>query len=371
MSDDKIRDLLQLAARGLKRMWSADDPTLFAHEITGPDARPRGTSLRYSLMVLLGTSRAEEHGLDCHFDRKKLWRRLLDQADSPQLTRGDVGLYLWNAARLGAADRSPLLHRARAVAEHLALLRGLEGMEVAWLLIGLVEYASVFKDDGARRLAESIGRFLLDELVSPSGLLYQHGERDLRRPLPNFATQIYGLLALSIASRAGLESAPERYRQAATRLAEILMKNQLSDGGWPWIFSADEGSVVEPYEIYSVHQDAMAPMAFGALYQISQDVRYREVSRKSVHWVFGQNELQRNMVQADHGFIFRSIRRKRPWDRLALWSQSGRAIIESKLRKGLPRVPSIPIKTPVEINQTCRPYHLGWILEAWSGGGPW
>ncbi|NMB73859.1 MAG: hypothetical protein GYA21_01865 [Myxococcales bacterium] len=367
MTDEAIRELVRLAANGLGRMRSVEDPLLFAHEIAGKDARPRGTSLRYSLMVLLGTSRAEEHGIDCRTDRKKLWRRLLERVDSPQLTRGDVGLYLWNAARLGASEGPQLLQRVKTATENVALLRSLEGMEVAWLMIGLVEYARVFQDDAARRLAENIGRFLFDEMVSLSGLLYQHGKRDLRRPLPNFATQIYGLLALSMAARAGLEDAPERYRQAAVRLAEAMLRSQLSDGGWPWIFSADEGVVVEPYEIYSVHQDAMAPMALLALYRLTQDARYLEISRKSVDWIFGQNELGQNMLQDGHGFIFRSIRRRKPWDRLTLWSQSGLAIVRSKLPRGLPRVPNIPVKTPVEINRTCRPYHLGWILEAWSG----
>ncbi len=369
MTDESIRGLVRLAANGLCRMRSVEDPLLFAYEIAGKDARPRGTSLRYSLMVLLGTGRAEEHGIDCRTDRKKLWRRLLEGVDSCQLTRGDMGLYLWNAARLGAAEDPRLLQRAREIAKDISLLRGLEGMEVAWLMIGLVEYARVFQDDAARRLAKNIGRFLFDEMVSPSGLLYQHGKRDLRRPLPNFATQIYGLLALSMASRARLEDAPERYRQAAVRLAEALLGNQLPDGGWPWMFSADEGIVVEPYEIYSVHQDAMAPMAFLALHQTTQDARYLEVSRKSLDWVFGQNELRQNMVEIDRGLIFRSIRRKSPWDRLTLWSRSGLALMRSKLPQGLPRVPNIPVKTPVEINRTCRPYHLGWILEAWSGAG--
>ena len=50
-------------------------------------------------------------------------------------------------------------------------------------------------------------------------------------------------------------------------IGDLLLQNQMPNGAWPWIYDPIRGTVVEPYELYSVHQDSMAMIGmhgFGA-----------------------------------------------------------------------------------------------------------
>src|SRR6185437_13369558 len=101
---------------------------------------------------------------------------------------------------------------------------------------------------------------------------------------PNFATQIYSVLALAVVARHGLD---DRALPAAVATANRLLEMQLPDGGWPWLFDAERGIVVERYEIYSVHQNAMAPMALLELWEVCRDGRFLDAVARSVPWIHG------------------------------------------------------------------------------------
>ena len=135
-------------------------------------------------------------------------------------------------------------------------------------------------------------------------------------------------------------------------------KRSVSGTATPDAVSTERGSVVERYEIYSVHQDAMAPMALIEMSALTGDRRYLDAAVAGLAWSHGANELGVDLFDEATGFAHRSIRRRRPWDRAAVALNSvgsrtgGRAPVDT---------------SPVELNRTCRPYHLGWILEAWAG----
>jgi hypothetical protein len=65
------------------------------------------------------------------------------------------------------------------------------------------------------------------------------------------------------------------------------------------------------------------------------------------------------MVDCDEAIVYRSIRRKQPWARLLLYANTAAAY-------GLGRPLPGEVRQ-VELNPTCRPYELGWLLEAWCG----
>jgi hypothetical protein len=221
-------------------------------------------------------------------------------------------------------------------------------MELAWIVQGLA-----LQDGGGAALEEALGALLAHQ--APSGLFY-HSGRGPRRRFPNFATQIYSVLALATASRAGLD---ERALPAARRAADRLLALQLPDGGWPWLYDADTGRVVERYEIYSVHQHGMAPMALLELAQVAGEPRYAAAAGVGLEWIDGRNELGLPMVDEREPMIFRSLRRGRPWDRVVLY---GNTAASRALRR-----PLLPGSRKPELNATCRPYELGWLCEAWAG----
>jgi hypothetical protein len=319
---------------------------LFCLERVRGHPEPRGVSLRYSLMTLIGLSTAERAGHSHGFDLEAIHAALLERIDDHELRPGDYGLYLWADAEIGGARADELARLLDTSLERSGGLEEREGMEVAWIVTGL---ALQGRPGGAAL------ELLLTRNRSASGLFFHRGASGLRRRLPNFATQIYSVLALATVARVG---ADDRALPAARACADLLLALQLDDGGWPWLYDAPTGRVVEPYEVYSVHQHAMAPMGLLALAEVTGHEPYRAAAVHGLGWIHGRNELELDMVDETEGMIYRSIRRRRPWDRVALYANAGAALtrLPRPFRQGL-----------VELNATCRPYELGWLLEAWCG----
>ena len=164
------------------------------------------------------------------------------------------------------------------------------------------------------------------------------------------------MLALSTAAREGLD---DRARTGARRAADRLLELQLADGGWPWLYDADRGLVVEPYEVFLVHQHGMAPMALLELAEVSGDSRYAAAARHGLAWLHGRNDLGIEMADAGAVMIYRSIRRRPPWNRIAV--AANLACSAAGLR------PPLRTGRRLELNAVCRPYELGWLVEAWAG----
>jgi hypothetical protein len=326
----------------------------FCHEVVRGDPDPRGRSLRYTAIVLLGLLRAERRGRGHPFDTAGLKSLLIDQLDAPEITPGDVGLLLWADARSGTEATERLMNALRRALGR-SCFDGLEGLEVAWIATGLAETHLRLERSEVDPLLAGAVRQLLERSTSPSGLLLHRGSGSRRR-FPNFATQIYGVIAL--VRIAGILQEP-RAAEAARRVGDRLLALQRPNGGWPWIFDAARGTIVEPFEIYSVHQDAMAPMGLFDLSDSTSDPRYREAALRGLDWIWGSNELGRSMLDHDTGMLYRSIRRRRPLDRAVLYANT--------LGSYLGRAPLARWQGPLELNPTDRPYHLGWVLEAWSG----
>ena len=131
------------------------------------------------------------------------------------------------------------------------------------------------------------------------------------------------------------------------------------NGGWPWLFHADRAVVVEPYEIYSVHQDAMAPMALLELTDLTGDDRYAAAVRAGLDWSTGHNELNVDLLDRERASPTGRSADARPsieWS----WPRTRRR----RSRTARSRGSAIRRSSST---RPCRPYHLGWILEAWSG----
>ena len=336
IADPRARELVEFALAELPKMRLADGA--FCWDVAAGEGRPRGRSLRYTLICALGLARAQQAGIEVPIDPAELCTLVMDEIDSSEITIGDLGLLLWLDSRLESSSTDAIAFRL-----HKRIGTGfpdVEGLEVSWALIGACEA-------GARELCEIAGRRQLVRGATPSWLVAHH-EVGRRARFPNFATQIYSVLALI------------RHRELdqAQRLADKLIGLQRSDGGWPWIYDVKRGSVVEPYEVYSVHQDAMVPMTFFELSQLSGEPRFREAALRGFEWMFGNNDLGAQMLDREAGIVHRSIRRKRPFDRAALYANTATAALGASALSRL--------KGPLELNRTDRPYHLGWLLEAWT-----
>jgi hypothetical protein len=339
--------LLRLGISSLERMQLPSG--LFAYELAKGAAEPEGRSPRYTLMTEIGLRRASAAGLEHPFDLDRIRAASLRELSSPELRPGDFGLHLWADSLVGGEHAADLEHRLAGALERSGLEQR-EGMEVAWIVQGLA-----LSGRPGPVLDEAL-ETLLDANAAPSGLLYHYGRGSRRRRFPNFATQIYGVLALATAARLGLD---DRALPAARRLADRLIELQLADGGWPWLFDADRGTVVERYEVYSVHQHGMAPMALLELAEVAGEPRYAQAASRGVDWLHGRNDLRIEFADERERLIYRSIRRRRPWDRVAIAANlAGSTAAGRPLLRGPHRL---------ELHAVGRPYELGWLLEAWAG----
>jgi hypothetical protein len=120
------------------------------------------------------------------------------------------------------------------------------------------------------------------------------------------------------------------------------------------------GRVVERYEVYTVHQTAMAPMALLQLAEASGERSHVEAAARGLAWIHGRNELGDPMLLEDDQILCRSIRRRSPWSRAFLYGNTAASMLTGAGR-------ALGGAGTVELNRTDRPYHLGWVLEAWCG----
>jgi hypothetical protein len=349
-----VDGLINFALESLPAMRLADGAFCFERRVG--QAAPLGRSLRYTLMVELGLLRAQTAGYALPFDIEDVdavaWREI----DGSELTPGDIGLMLWIDARRNAGRGEELANRLEKALGAAGGLEARLGMELGWIVTGLGQHVATNSSEVGRRLLAQALDQLLAVNRAPSRLFRHFGAAGWRRRFPNFATQIYSVLALAVVGRHGLD---DRALPAARATADRLLAAQLPDGGWPWLFDAERGTVVERYEIYSVHQDAMAPMALIELYEATGEERYLDAVARGLNWIHRDNELGADMVDRANGLVLRSIRRRRGPDRLWLAAKTGASLA------GLPATGSTARLT--ELNPTDRPYHFGWVLEAWCG----
>jgi hypothetical protein len=347
-TSDTAAALVDFSLQSLPTMYQNDAGLFCEHRDQG--GRQYRISSRYTLICLIGLHRARAAGHDIPFDADAIFKRVFHHdADTP----ADAGLRLWTTAlyapELGAAPMAAL--ESQLSAESRA---SRSGMHLGLALSGLVAYAKATGDPAPLKRAAQLRNQIAEEYgKSPTGLFYHSPPATLRRNKPNFATQVYlmqGLAHESIAS--GEPLGVNLAEQCATALAA----HQRSDGGWPWIYDTS-GSTVEDFEIYSVHQDAMAPMAFLAVADAGRPGMWPLVDR-GLEWMDGKNQMGLNMVDREGLLIYRSIRRPRPLDKIMLGLNTASAGISNKA--------PLHATGRVELNPTCRPYHLGWILEAWS-----
>ena len=237
---------------------------LFCEEaVAGSDAL-RGVSLRYTAMAYLGLCKADSAGYDHGFELERIESALLERAAAPELRPGDLGLYLWADARAGWGQRAELLERLEQTLVSAGGLRTLEGMELGWIVEGLLPADG----EGPERelLDEALG-VLLEENAAPSGLLYHSASRGPRRRFPNFATQIYGVLALAAAARRG---GGQGALATARRIADVLLRLQLPDGGWPWLYDAETGGCRDGLHIDRVNQNQGAESTLAFLLSLAE-----------------------------------------------------------------------------------------------------
>jgi hypothetical protein len=353
---DFISQLRNLAIRSLKRMYLPDE-RLFVFRLrkNGEAIIREGISRRYTGIALIGLAGEGESVsttvLGGHTLHDVCSRLLKDIQRVENL--GDVALTLWALNSVDFPDRRPVLERLMAVRPSE---RACPTVEIAWALSSLCVDSQAPAGDLRERLAHR----LLSSFVKPSGMFpHAIGEKSgrLRAHVTCFADLVYPIQALALYFRLSENASAAK---AALQCADQICRRQGPAGQWWWHYDCRTGNVIEPYPVYAIHQDAMAPMALFALEEATGKDFTTEV-KKGLAWLAHPPELgEGSLVDSDSDIVWRKVGRREP-GKLSRYVQA----IATRVHPNI-RMPGLDmIFPPGAIDYEDRPYHLGWLLYAW------
>lgn len=362
-----LETVLGISVSGLERMRCSDGRG-FVHTLreTAPGQVVQvGENPRYAAIVLLG----------CRWLPDPVQRRILGGPSAREFfdvlmgrggrpeDLGDAALIAWAGGELAHPRTEEALERMDALARAEQAGRS-KTVEVAWSLSAW----SAARSLGSARAepARAAARRLLESFVPSSDLFAPstagpRGRKSLaglRDHVACFADQVYPIQALARFHHAfgSLE-----LRRVAERCADRICALQGPAGQWWWHYDARTGNVIEPYPVYSVHQDAMGPMCLFDL-AASGGPTHTEAIRRSMAWLMAPTETTAALIDPAESVIWRKVARREP-ARLVRGLRAASTRINPRWR-----VPSLDRLFPATvIERECRPYHLGWVLATWLG----
>ena len=180
----------------------------------------------------------------------------------------------------------------------------------------------------------------------------------LSRRVACFADQVYPIMALANYGAAFGDNASI---DIASKTADMICRLQGPQGQWWWHYDVKDGTVSEEYPVFSVHQDAMAPMALLAV-DTAAGTDHRLHIEKGLFWLSAPDDVRPTMIVPQEGIIWRDVHRR---EIHKMYRVMRGALIAGRLRS-VHRLAGKNLFGYV-INKECRPYELGWILYAWAG----
>jgi hypothetical protein len=352
-----LDQLEEMSIRGLRRMFSpTEQKFVFRLRRTREGIVQEGLSLRYTAIALLGLARRRQQA------EKALAGQTLDIVTGGTLREasisqnlGDVALSLWAADEVGVSTASlePVLKR---LVDLGPAGRVHPVVELAWALSALSDVRAI----SSAALRDAVAARLM-AAFNPTSKLFPHvvgTTGTARSHVSCFADIIYPIQALSkYASAVGNQQALDM----ASACAGHLCRQQGPAGQWWWHYDFRTGDVLERYPVYAIHQDAMGPMGLRALAEAGGLDCSTAITR-GMRWLVSVPELNGgSLIDQDADLIWRKVARREP-NKLVRYLQSGIARVHSSLR-----VPAVDaLFPPGVIDHEDRPYHLGWLLYAWS-----
>jgi len=348
--------LVDFALSGLQRCWMPEHGR-WSH-IYHLDGRPQPnesvphSDVFYTLNVLLGLSRLK--GIPETVDAPAIFQRNVLQLTGLPVPVYAYGMALWTAAELK-------LDIPADVARHIELLlsdkrnwKNFRAQDLGMLLSGIIAQAKAGHERWLRH-ANALFEFLAEKFHSQSGLFFDTPS-GLRRRFASFASQTYLTLACYQYGEFYGDLGAIRMAVECTRK---LIRLQGPQGEWPWFFDAEQGRVLDFYEVYSVHQYGMAPAFLECAER--HDVREaRDALIKGFNWVLGRNQLRKPTLLPELQLSIRSHIRK------GEHHTNRRRMLRAIQNVCLPRVAGLIDPGNVGLRLECRSYELGWIL--WSFG---
>jgi len=363
-----VENIRQIAIRGLGRMYRPE-VGLFPFRVRrdGNGIVSEGTSRRYSAIALIGLAGEEDAVASAAVAGERLTQVCARLAEGiPRDDNlGDVALVYWASCAVGYPDRRGLLERLVGMRP---AQRMYPTLQIAWALAALC----VDPDSPSGELRQELARRLIGSFNAHSGVFPQRiGENGAgpRSHVSCFADMVYPIHALALYHKVSGDRAA---LDVSGRCARQICGKQGPAGQWWWHYDRRTGDIVEPYPVYAVHQDAMAPMALFAL-QEAGGADFRPCISRGLEWLASSPELDGgSLIDGQADIIWRKVARREP-GKLSRYAQA----LATKIHPGF-RTPGLDrMFPPVSVDFEDRPYHLGWLLHAfpkeraerWGVGG--
>lgn len=370
--DEKLRDVVRImgvlcktAKKGLASCYA--EPLKLPHTIrvwAGSSVKREGDSIRYAAVSQIGIRQWLVHHPEDKEFMPDIWPAISKRSSEIQGI-GDLALCLWAAVdseKENAETFARLLSKSWPQQSHLC-----NAVELGWI----VQAGTLCMQSNEGRIGEMIcpvlrdsHRMLKELFCDECNLFRRHNRGGIRevisRRVACFADQVYPILAMSTF---GTTFDDKTSIDFAGRAVEQICRFQGDLGQWQWHYDVPGGKVCEEYPVFSVHQDAMAPMAIIAADKACGVDHTKEIEL-GMRWLFGANELDIDMVLEDKGIIWRDIKRREP----KRFSRMARSLCCVTGMDKLHKLVGGCFDKFI-INYECRPYHLGWILYAWADYG--
>ena len=357
LSAELIESLIGLAVEGLNDFFIPE--TLdFAEKKSLIDGKivKTGTNLRYNLINLMGLFKAQSHESNIKINLKKVLLKHISDVENYKGI-GEIGLLLWAASLISPSDINKILTKFNFdnLLDKYPDSQSKLTMELSWFLTGLL-MASTFNETfkvSIGELPQKVYKLIRNNYGGHG--IFRHQDNKgifgkLRGGLASFADQVYPIYAFSLYSQ---QKHNEEAMLIAEECANKICEHQGEYGEWPWHYDAENGNVISTYPVYSVHQDAMAPMALYAI-QKASNTNFEDHIFKGLFWLVHQKNSQFNMISYEHKLIWRAVAPRK----------TGRKIKSTLAHLGFIRYDKY---TNLELVEESWSYHLGWLLYAFAG----
>jgi hypothetical protein len=317
-------------------------------------------NLRYIVIAQIGIKRWRSSHEYSDGNLPDLWGYIRSQTAEIK-SAGDLALAVWAGVETGTDDCWVFLEEL--VKNWLSLRQACNAVELAWVVQGLVSFSQydALPDKTLDVLRDAQNRLV--RLYCPAGGLFARHSRKgvkeiLSRKVACFADQVYPMMALA---NYGATFDDSGSIDIAASAADTICWLQGPTGQWWWHYDAESGIVAEEYPVFSVHQEAMAPMALLAV-DAAAGTDHSHYIEKGLFWLNSPDAVRQTMIVPQENIVWRDVHRR---EIHKMYRLVRGALIAGRLRN-VHRLTGKNLFGYV-INKECRPYELGWILYAWAG----
>lgn len=354
-----LSPLVQYTQKGLRNCYMADQQAWsFIYHLDGraqPNESLPKQDVFYSLNVIMGLASLGRDAWAADYDLPALLHHNARRMFEVPVPTYAFGMALWAAAELGEPLQPDVYAKIRAIIYDRSRWVNFRAQDIGIILIGICEQKNKGNND-FDDIAPELFAYIKQNYLAESGLFFDQ-PTGFRRNFSSFATLTYLTTACYHYATTYKNADAFTIADKATRNIIAL---QGEKGEWPWFYYAPKGIVVDPYEVYSVHQHGMAALFLNFAEKRTEVPGAHAALIKGFEWIFGRNQFDKPMMLPELGMFYRSIIRK------GELGTNKKRMIRSVVNSLTGTTGTYAAPDKLTLRLECRSYELGWILYSFG-----